>query len=119
MIIPVGGSFQWPPPKEDEDQGATATPLYLDPKNENIPPPSLPQQQQQQQPARPMMQQPQSNMPQPQQQPQQQQVKSDWDATLNANKARNWRIAILDQYRSERKCLRDRETREIQRLLDI
>merc|ERR1719402_901040 len=27
----VGGSFQWPPPKEAEDQGATATPMYIDP----------------------------------------------------------------------------------------
>ena len=67
----VGGSFQWPPPKEDgDDQGATATPLYMDPGHpkagvsssdgESLPP-----------------------MPQPQQQ----QLKSEWDATLNANKA--------------------------------
>ena len=28
----VGGSFQWPP-RNDEDQGPTATPMYIDPQN--------------------------------------------------------------------------------------
>ena len=87
MFSSVGGSFQWPPPKEDEDQGATATPLYMDPKGENLPHTPMAQQQQ----PRPAMMQPQSN---PAQQQPQQQMRSDWDATLNANKARNWMIAI-------------------------
>jgi len=29
----VGGSFQWPPAKEEEDQGATATPMYINPNS--------------------------------------------------------------------------------------
>ena len=29
----VGGSFQWPPNKEEEEQGPTATPMYIDPQN--------------------------------------------------------------------------------------
>ena len=28
----VGGSFQWPPPKEELEQGPTATPMYIDPQ---------------------------------------------------------------------------------------
>ena len=29
----VGGSFAWPPSKEEEEQGPTATPMYIDPQN--------------------------------------------------------------------------------------
>ena len=32
----VGGAFQWPPTKEEEEQGATATPMYIDPHNPSI-----------------------------------------------------------------------------------
>ena len=35
-IIAVGGSFQWPPAKEEEEQGPTATPMYIDPHNPTI-----------------------------------------------------------------------------------
>jgi hypothetical protein len=110
-LITVGGSFQWPPTKEDEDQGATATPLYLDPAHPKVggdalPPvtphqqepqkPSWnPQQQQQQQPMQqqPMQQQPKQQQPmqqQPMQRQQrvpQQQQPNQWDSTLNSNKA--------------------------------
>ena len=29
----VGGSFQWPPQREEDEQGPTATPMYIDPQN--------------------------------------------------------------------------------------
>ena len=33
----VGGSFQWPPTKEEEEQGPTATPMYIDPQHPQYP----------------------------------------------------------------------------------
>ena len=30
----MGGSFQWPPPKEELEQGPTATPMYIDPQQQ-------------------------------------------------------------------------------------
>ena len=32
----VGGSFQWPPPKEEIEQGPTATPMYIDPQQPHV-----------------------------------------------------------------------------------
>ena len=32
----VGGSFQWPPPKEELEQGPTATPMYIDPQQPHV-----------------------------------------------------------------------------------